>query len=131
MTRSTSTDIARRKADHLHIARSGAGHFARTNLLECVQLIHTALPELALEEIDLSTTLLGRKLAAPLMIAGMTGGTKEGATINRILAASAEKLGIAFGLGSLRPMLDHPALASTFQVRKVAPSAFEIGRAHV
>ena len=124
MTRPASTDIARRKADHLHIARSGAGRFARTTLLECVQLIHTALPELALDEIDLSTTLLGRKLTAPLMIAGMTGGTPEGATINRILAASAENLGIAFGLGSVRPMLDRPKLAATFQVRKVAPTAF-------
>jgi isopentenyl-diphosphate Delta-isomerase len=124
MTRSASTDIARRKADHLHIARSGAGRFTRTNLLECVQLVHTALPELALDEIDLSTTLLGRKLAAPLMIAGMTGGTQEGATINRVLAASAEKLGIAFGLGSVRPMLDRPKLAATFHVRKVAPTAF-------
>ena len=124
MTAPALTDIARRKADHLHIAASGAGRFARSTLLECVQLVHTALPELALDEINLSTTLLGRRLAAPVMIAGITGGTKEGAAINRMLAASAEELGLAFGLGSLRPMLDRPALAATFQVRKVAPSVF-------
>jgi len=124
MTRPASTDIARRKADHLHIAASGAGRFARSNLLECVQLVHVALPELSLDEVDLSTTLLGHRLAAPLMIAGMTGGTKQGGTINRILAAAAQKLGIAFGLGSLRPMLERPDLAATFAVRSVAPSVF-------
>jgi len=124
MAHPASTDIARRKADHIKIAASGAGSFARSNLLECVQLVHVALPELTLDEISLSTTLLGRPLAAPLMIAGMTGGTKEGAIINRTLAAIAEELGIAFGLGSLRPMLDRPSLAATFQVRKVAPSVF-------
>ena len=124
MPRSASTDIARRKTDHLHIAASGAGRFARSSLLECVQLIHAALPELTLDEVDVSTSLLGRRLAAPLMIAGMTGGTREGAAINRMLAATAEKLGIAFGLGSLRPMLDRPELAATFQVRRVAPSVF-------
>ena len=127
MAHPAPTDIARRKADHIKIAASGAGDFARSNLLECVQLVHMALPELTLDEIDLSTTLLGRKLAAPLMIAGMTGGTKEGQTINRTLAAIAEKLGIAFGLGSLRPMLDRPALAATFQVRNAAPSVFLFG----
>ena len=124
MPRSPQADIARRKTDHLHIAASGGGDFSRSTLLECVQLVHVALPELALDEVDLSTSLLGHRLAAPLMIAGMTGGTEEGATINRILAATAEKLGLAFGLGSLRPMLDRPKLASTYHVRGVAPSVF-------
>jgi hypothetical protein len=34
MARRPSTDIARRKTDHLRIARSGRGAFARTTLLE-------------------------------------------------------------------------------------------------
>jgi isopentenyl-diphosphate Delta-isomerase len=126
MARSVS-DIEKRKTDHLNIATSGAGNFSRTSLLECVHLVHTALPEMALEDVDLSTTLLGRKLAAPLMIAGITGGTKEGGRINRILAAVAQELGIALGLGSLRPMLDRPALAATYDVRREAPSVFLFG----
>jgi isopentenyl-diphosphate delta-isomerase len=127
MAHPAAPDITRRKADHLNIAASGAGSFARSSLLENVQLVHMALPELSLDDVSLSTTLLGRKLAAPLMIAGITGGTKEGQTINRTLAAIAEKLGLAFGLGSLRPMLDRPALSATFQVRKAAPSVFLFG----
>jgi isopentenyl-diphosphate delta-isomerase len=121
MARKSSANIAQRKTDHLHIARSGQGAFHRSTLLENVHLVHSALPGIAFDEVDLGTTLLGRNLAAPIIIAGMTGGTKEGRTLNRALAAAAQTLGIAFGLGSQRPMLDKPALAATYEVRDVAP----------
>jgi isopentenyl-diphosphate delta-isomerase len=121
MPRKPATDIAKRKADHIQIARSGAGAYHRSTLLENVHFVHTALPEQAFGDVDLRTTLLGHPLAAPILITGMTGGTREGRAINRALATAAQTLGIAFGLGSQRPMLDKPELASTYDVRDVAP----------
>ncbi|MDX2167522.1 MAG: type 2 isopentenyl-diphosphate Delta-isomerase [Deltaproteobacteria bacterium] len=112
-----------RKRSHLDLcAREAVEHAAKTTLFEEVELIHNALPELALADIDVGTTFLGKRLRAPLLITGMTGGTDEAGAVNRDLAAVAERAGIAFGLGSQRVMQRDPSTAHTFSVRAVAPS---------
>jgi len=123
-----SSAIAKRKADHLEVAASGRADFARTTLLEHVHLIHQALPELALEAIDLTTSLVGTKtLRAPLVLTGMTGGTGEATAVNRDLARAAQAAGVAFGVGSQRAMAEHPELAASYQVRDVAPDVLLFG----
>jgi isopentenyl-diphosphate Delta-isomerase len=119
--------IAKRKADHLEVAASGRADFAKSTLLEHVHLIHQALPELALEAIDLTTELAGKQLRAPLVITGMTGGTAEAAAVNRDLARAAQAAGVAFGVGSQRAMAEHPELAASYQVRDVAPEVVLFG----
>ena len=119
--------IAKRKADHLEVAASGRAEFVKSTLLEHVHLTHQALPELTLDEIDLSTVLAGKRLAAPLVITGMTGGTAEAAAVNRDLARAAQAAGVALGLGSQRAMAEHPELARTYQIRDVAPDVVLFG----
>jgi isopentenyl-diphosphate delta-isomerase len=119
--------IAKRKADHLEVAASGRADFARSTLLEHVHLTHQALPELALDDVDLTTDLVGHRLAAPLVITGMTGGTAEAAAVNKDLAKAAQAAGIALGLGSQRAMAEHPELAASYQVRDVAPDVVLLG----
>lgn len=119
---STPPEIERRKADHIRINLEEDVQFPRlTTGLERYRFIHQALPELNLDEIDLSTTLLGKRLRAPLLISSMTGGTETARTINRNLAQAAQAAGIAMGLGSQRAAIENPALASTYQVRDLAP----------
>ena len=119
--------IAKRKADHLEVAASGRADFARSTLLEHVHLAHQALPELALDDIDLTTDLIGKQLRAPLVITGMTGGTADAAQVNRDLAKAAQAAGVALGLGSQRAMAEHPELAASYQVRDVAPDVVLFG----
>jgi isopentenyl-diphosphate delta-isomerase len=86
-----------------------------------VRLRHEALPECALDDIDTSIELFGRRLSAPLLISSMTGGTERARTINHNLAIAAERAGVALGLGSQRAALEDPALLGTYRVRDVAP----------
>lgn len=127
MGESPEPPIAKRKADHLEVAASGRAEFAKSTLLEHVHLVHQALPELALDAIDLTTELVGKSLRAPLVITGMTGGTHEAATINRDLATAAQAAGVAFGVGSQRAMAEHPELAASYEVRDVAPDVVLFG----
>ena len=122
-----SPAIAKRKRDHLEVAASGRADFEKSTLLEHVHLVHQALPELALDDIDLTTELVGKQLAAPLVITGMTGGTPEAAQVNRDLAVAAQAAGVAFGVGSQRAMAEHPTLAASYEVRDVAPDVVLFG----
>jgi isopentenyl-diphosphate delta-isomerase len=121
-------DISRRKDDHLDLATSGdVGFKQTTTLFEHVRLVHDALPELSLDELDTSVTLMGKRLRAPILIAGMTGGSERAERINKELAAIAEERGYAFGLGSQRAMHKHPGKSATYTVRDVAPSTLLLG----
>jgi isopentenyl-diphosphate delta-isomerase len=121
-------DIGSRKADHIELALHGdVGFESVTTLFEDVRLVHDALPELALDEVDLSARILGKRLRAPLLIASMTGGTERARQINRELASIAEERGYAFGLGSQRAMHRRPESRPSYRVRDVAPNALVLG----
>ncbi|MGB9673126.1 MAG: type 2 isopentenyl-diphosphate Delta-isomerase [Anaerolineales bacterium] len=116
------TPISQRKTDHIRINLEEDVRSGVTTGLEKYHFIHQALPELNLNEIDLTTTFFNKKLHAPLLISSMTGGSSEAKQINLTLAEAAEAEKIAIGLGSQRAAIDHPELAQTFRIRKVAPT---------
>jgi isopentenyl-diphosphate delta-isomerase len=85
------------------------------------------LPELDIDEIDLGATFLGKKLKAPLLISSMTGGFDLARKVNRNLAAAAQELGLAMGVGSQRVAIEEPSVADSFQVRDLAPDILLLG----
>ncbi|MGD0765933.1 MAG: type 2 isopentenyl-diphosphate Delta-isomerase [Dehalococcoidia bacterium] len=112
----------RRKEEHLSISLSEDVEFREvTTGLEDYYFVHQALPELNLRDVDVSTSLLGRALAAPLLISPMVGGIDAADRINRNLAAAAQAAGVAMSVGSLRCAIEDPDAARTYQVRDVAP----------
>ena len=122
--RADSHATGERKLDHITLCRTAEVEVPSTATWDDIHLVHDALPELDWHEVRLDVEFLGRRLAAPLMIASMTGGTEHGATINGRLARLAERRGLAMGLGSGRIMLTDPAQEGTFKIaRESAPTA--------
>ncbi len=124
--------IGQRKADHLALcAEEDVGFRGTSTLLECVHLVHDALPDIGLADVDTSVTLFGKTLRAPILIASMTGGTEEAGRINRELAGIAEERGYGFGLGSQRAMHVRPGTRASYRVRERAPTALILGNVGV
>jgi len=115
------TRTSARKSDHIRINLEQDVRSKLTNGLERYFFLHNALPELNLEEVDLSVQVFGKKLKAPLLISSMTGGSKEATQINQRLAEAAQASGVAMGLGSQRAAIEDKKLASSYKVRNVAP----------
>lgn len=121
---STSATIQDRKADHLRICLEDDVQCHQiTTGLENYRFIHCGLPELSYDQVDISTTFLGKALKTPLLISSMTGGTEQARLINQRLAMTAQKFGLAMGVGSQRVAVEKPELANTFNVRRYAPDA--------
>lgn len=110
-----------RKAEHIELALDRRMQLP-LNAFDRYRFSHQALPELDIDDLDLSTEFVGRTLTAPLLISCMTGGTEEAIRINRNLAEAAEQTGIAIGIGSQRKAIEDPSARDSFDVRRYAPS---------
>ena len=122
MTATAAPPERDRKLEHIRLALEERMQLGRS-YFDDYRFEHAALPEIDLAAVDTGVELLGRRLAAPLLISSMTGGTETAGRINRNLAAGAERAGVAIGVGSQRKALEDPTKADTFRVREVAPSA--------
>lgn len=123
--RKSVTPTQKRKKEHLKLCLEGeqVGSPQGTGF-DRYSFVHNALPEVDFAEIDLSLTFLGKPLKAPILISSMTGGFELARKVNRNLAAAAQQLGLAMGVGSQRVALEEVGVADSFKVRDVAPDIF-------
>ena len=113
-----------RKADHIRINLEEDVDFHQlTNGFERYHFVHQALPELNWDEVDTSVTVFGKRLAAPILVSSMTGGTERAGLINQRLAEAAQERRVALGVGSQRAALEDPGAAASFVVRRYVPDA--------
>ncbi|HBN09372.1 MAG TPA: type 2 isopentenyl-diphosphate Delta-isomerase [Cyanobacteria bacterium UBA8530] len=120
-------DIFSRKEEHIDLCLKKDVRSTLSNGFEQYRFLHKALPELDLEKIDLSCRLFGKRMRAPLIIGGITGGTPQAGRLNSHLAEAAELLGLAMVVGSQRISLgkksEKAEMAASFRIaREKAPS---------
>jgi isopentenyl-diphosphate Delta-isomerase len=124
-------ELTVRKRRHIDVCLDGdVGYKYLTTGLERYRLPYNALTQTNLGDIDLSAEFLGARLRAPVLVGAMTGGAQLSGTINRNLAAAAQRLGIGMMLGSQRVMLNSAfgeRAAASFTVRDVAPDVLLFG----
>lgn len=120
-------EVRQRKAEHVQVSLTHDISAPQSASWVDIHLIHEALPEVDLDEIDLSTSYLGHQLRYPIFISSLTGGHPDVALINERLGVIAQDYGLAMGVGSQRAALVTPELAATYSVtRAKAPDAFLI-----
>lgn len=112
------------KVQHIDACLTDAVEYKKSAGFEKYEFVNNALPNVSLENISLELELVGKKIAAPLMISPMTGGVGRGHEINRTLARAAEKFQIPMGVGSQRVGIEDKSRAEFFAVREEAPTTF-------
>ena len=129
MKKDSKHTISNRKADHLEICISQNVDFKHLGTgFNSIQLMHCALPEMNLDDVDTSTTFLGKQLSMPLVITGMTGGFAQAERVNRLLAKTCNDHSIALGLGSQRQAMENERYIKSFRAaREEAPDIPLIG----
>lgn len=118
---------AHRKDEHLAITESNIRKNGLNNITEFndLRIIHDALPEINVSDVDISTKLLDFKLNTPFYIEAMTGGSTRTGQINGQLAKIANKTNIAMAVGSQSITLKDPTSYQSFEiVRKYNPKGF-------
>ncbi len=129
--KNTSADqknFEKRKRDHINLALNVKTQSQTENSFNQIRLIHEALPEINLEDVDLSTSLLDVRFNSPHFVSSMTAGHAKSTDINLNLAQAAGQCGWLMSVGSQRKELsDSLAQQEWRQIQKKSPETHFVG----
>jgi len=104
---------AHRKDEHLSLAEKFYAPHAASQF-DQLRFIHQSLPEMARDQVDLTTHLGPLTLPVPLMIEAMTGGSPRTGQVNAQLGRIAAQTGMAVASGSQSIALKDDSAVPTF-----------------
>ena len=113
-----------RKDEHLSVVLNDLQkRSTKTTGFESIDFVHCALPEMHLDDVDLHTSFLGKRISAPLLVSSMTGGPARAAFINENLARACETMSLPFAVGSQRVAIEDKCQGGLGRkLRRLAPS---------
>ena len=110
-----------RKDEHIFIAEK-LYHSQSNNQLDEIKLLFNNIPEIAVQDVSLKTTLMGYPIDVPFFINAMTGGSPETDKINFKLATVANYCQIPLATGSASVALKNPESQKGFKkLRSLTP----------
>ena len=109
-------DIHLRKLEHIWICNHCNVEYKKSTLFDDIKLIHRGISNCNLEDIDTTTELFGKKLDAPLIVTGITGGHPKAKEINKNIAKAIEELNLGMGVGSQRAGILDSSVVDTYRV---------------
>ena len=109
-----------RKKAHIDLSLDPRTQAQTASHFEKIKLIHEALPEINLADVNLETKLLGYQFSSPHFVSSMTAGHQNSKVINMRLAKAAAKNNWLMAVGSQRRELTDVQAAFEWQVIKSA-----------
>lgn len=110
------SDIKREQRKNEHVEIAMAQKDATISDFDEIRFVHHSIPNIDVDDVDLTSNLKDFTLNQPLYINAMTGGSEWTKQINEKLAIIARETGIAMAVGSTHAALRNSKMASSFSV---------------
>ena len=104
-----------RKDEHVELALKFYNKKNKSDF-DNIKFVYNSLPEMSLDDVDISTTVSKIKMEYPFFINAMTGGSENTKSINEKLATLAKRTGIAMASGSLSAALKDDSVRDSFEI---------------